>query len=234
MAQRTILVVDPDPLQRQLVDVLLADPNARLLEAASAREALELLKEHTPDLVLVAFELPDLDGAEVTDRIKRVSRLARVPVVLTTAMRDGLGVAPVVRAKARSAGVDLLIPKPLGDKNVRERVRRLMAEPQHSGGTPPGTRERSTLVLDETLVTLDEVGGVVPSGTALHGAGMVDSSTTPGGGGEADQRQELERLRSENDRLRKRVEALERERDAQRGDDRSGRRRGARGRANGS
>lgn len=233
MAQRTILVVDPDPLQRQLVDVLLADPNARLIEAASAREALELLKEHTPDLVLVAFELPDLDGAEVTDRIKRVSRLARVPVVLTTAMRDGLGVAPVVRAKARSAGVDLLIPKPLGDKNVRERVRRLMAEPQHPAGTTPGRRARSTLVLDETLVSLDEVGGVVPGGAAVAGAGTVDGASAPGGG-EADLRQELERLRSENDRLRKRVEDLERQRDAQRGDDRGAGRRGARGRANGS
>lgn len=233
MAQRTILVVDPDPLQRQLVDVLLADPNARLIEAASAREALELLKEHTPDLVMVAFELPDLDGAEVTDRIKRVSRLARVPVVLTTAMRDGLGVAPVVRAKARSAGVDLLIPKPLGDKNVRERVRRLMAEPQHPAGqTTPGNRERSTLVLDETLVSLDEVGGVVPTGATVHGAGAIDAAGAPSGGAEADLRRELDRLRLDNDRLRKRVEELER--DARQSGDRGGRRRGARGRGTGN
>src|SRR5690606_11531544 len=155
MSERAILVVDPDPLQRQLVDVLLADPNAAMVEAGTAREALEYLKEHTPDLAIVAYELPDLDGADLTDRLKRVSRLARVPVLMTTAPPDGLGVPPALRAKARSVGVDLLIPKPLGDKNVRERARRLMVERAQVGRHPtdPGARngkERSTLVLDET------------------------------------------------------------------------------------
>lgn len=222
MSERAILVVDPDPLQRQLVDVLLADPNAAMVEAGTAREALEYLKEHTPDLAIVAYELPDLDGAELTDRLKRVSRLARVPVLMTTAPPDGLGVPPALRAKARSVGVDLLIPKPLGDKNVRERARRLMVERAQVGRHPtdPGARngkERSTLVLDEALVSLDEAGGVVPyDGNPLgHPAGApVDAPPTPSpppGTDEAGLHQELAALKRENAALRQSIEELRRQ-----------------------
>ncbi|MFO7545309.1 MAG: response regulator [Trueperaceae bacterium] len=224
MSERAILVVDSDPLQRQLIDVLLADPNAVVVEAGTAREALEYLKEHTPDLAIVAYELPDLDGAELTDRLKRVSRLAHVPVLMTTSPRDGLGVAPALRAKARAAGVDLLIPKPLGDKNVRERSRRLMAERTQIGRHPtdPAARhgeERSTLVLDEALVSLDEAGGVVPyDGSPLgHGHGAhrdatLEPSAAPGAGSDAaGLRQELAALQQENAALRQSIEDLRRQ-----------------------
>lgn len=254
MSERAILVVDPDPLQRQLIDVLLADPNAVVVEAGTAREALEYLKEQTPDLAIVAYELPDLDGAELTDRLKRVSRLAHVPVLMTTALRDGLGVAPSLRAKARAAGVDLLIPKPLGDKNVRERARRLMAEYAQVGRHPTDPaarrgRERSTLVLDETLVSLDEAGGVVPhDGSPLGSRADEHDEATPGSGATSDAsagaavlQQELTALRRENAELRQAIEDLRRQLGGARNEDRNDgtgrnarRGRGARKRTNGS
>jgi CheY-like chemotaxis protein len=252
MTERAILVVDPDPLQRQLIDVLLADPNASVAEAGTAREALEYLKEHTPDLAIVAYELPDLDGAELTDRLKRVSRLAHVPVLMTTAPPDGLGVPPALRSKARSVGVDLLIPKPLGDKNVRERARRLMAERAQVGRHPtdPATgngKERSTLVLDEALVSLDEAGGVVPyDGSPLGHADDAHHDAPPGpaaapGTDDAGLRQELAALKRENAALREAIEDLRRQLGGGRNDHRddgtgrSARRgRGARKRANDS
>lgn len=240
MSERAILVVDPDPLQRQLIDVLLADPNAAVVEAGTAREALEYLKEHTPDLAIVAYELPDLDGAELIARLKRVRRLTHVPVLLTTVLHGGIGVAPALRAKARSVGADLLIPKPLGDKNVRERARRLMAERAQTGRQPtePGARngrERSTLVLDETLVSLDQEGGVVPNDGSPLGSHRSGSSSAAGYGSdgdgqrdaheaahvsgdetrhdtsEADPREELAALRDENARLRRSIEELRRQ-----------------------
>lgn len=163
-----VLVAEADDLQLQLVDVLLSDPRFRLARAASARAALEYLKANTPDLIIAAADLPDLDGYSLVSRVKRVVRLAHVPVILTTEADAGLGLSQRTRRRAEEAQVDLLLPRPLGDKNLKERALRLL---QHGAGAGRKRADKpqlaTTLVLEEALerLPLPPATGATPAAT---------------------------------------------------------------------
>lgn len=154
MSTRTILLVDRDPLQRQLVDMLLAEDGHHIVNAGSGREALEYLKAHTPHLVVMEIALPDVGGDVVCRKLKSVSRLSRVPVILTSEPRARSGASADLKDVARAVGADLYLPKPLGDKNVRERVRQLLGR-WETPAAPPKKTMKNTVILEEALVDLE-------------------------------------------------------------------------------
>ncbi len=135
--------------------MLLAEDDYHIVGCSNGREALEHLRENTPSLILLALDLPDIGGDEVCEKVKSVRRLASVPVVLVAAQPDTPGIEPAVRRRARAAGADLLLQKPLSDKNLRDRIRHLMAgvdvEPR-SAAAPTKT----TAVIEEALAALGE------------------------------------------------------------------------------
>lgn len=206
MAERFFLVADPDPLQRQLVDLLLADEGAEMVGVSTARALLEYLREHTPNLIVVAQELPDLDGTDVATRVKAVARLSKVPLILTVNI-EGQLLPQSLRDRATSAGVDLLLPKPLGDKNFRDRARRLMA----SGPRTPSSRERpagTTQVIEETIRDL--------SGSAVREANQVVQPPDLASEN-AKLKAEISQLRQLVDKLRAELAELKREPPKRRG-----------------
>lgn len=150
----TLLVAEPDPLQRQLIDMLLAQERYDFVFVSSGREALSYLKESTPTLAMLSLELPDITGAEICEKMKRVTRLSDIPVVLVAESNETLGIDAATRALSRAVGADLLLQKPLGDKNLRDRLKRLL----QSDGAParPSRDVRNTRALEETL---DELQG---------------------------------------------------------------------------
>jgi len=138
MMTGTILIAEADAQQRDLYDVLFAVDGSSVTVVASGSEALAHLREHTPAAVVVATDLPDVSGSTICQKVKAVSRLARVPVVLVAPRPgDGAALDDAVRSEARRAGADLLIQKPLGDKNLRERVQRLIATARDDTGLTP-------------------------------------------------------------------------------------------------
>src|SRR5690606_10427642 len=139
----------------------------------TARQALEFLRSNTPSLVILAQELPDMPGSAVCKRLKAVQRLAYVPVIVTTEPPDGLGVSVDLRQEAAQAGVDLLLPKPLGDKALKERARRLMheADNAHKGPRRSGLANRqagSTAVIDATLKELEASTTPTPASVGVR------------------------------------------------------------------
>ncbi len=137
--------------------MLLAEDAPTVVNAGTGREALEFLKEHTPHLVILAFELPDIGGDVVCGKIKSVSRLARVPTILTIEPPGRTGIPHDVRDRARAVGADLLLQKPLGDKNLRDRVRQLLAR-WDAAGTGVGRSTKNTIVIEEALDALGTPG----------------------------------------------------------------------------
>jgi len=152
-----VLVIEPDESQRQLIDVLLSDQRLRIEEHATARSALERLRTATPDLVIVAADLPDLDGLALTSRLKRVARLADVPVIVTADPDAGSGLSRSLRLRAEESSVDLLLPRPLGDKNLKERALRLILSTGHG---PAG----SARALRNTVLIAAEHGRAAGAG----------------------------------------------------------------------
>lgn len=150
---QTLLVAEPDPLQRQIVDMLLAESDLDVVFVGSGREALSYLKDATPAVALLDLELPDITGAEICEKMKRITRLADVPVVLVAPATEGRGIDDATRELARFVGADLLLQKPLGDKNLRDRLHRLLSGEQ-APQRPQRTSGLSTEVLEDTLEEL--------------------------------------------------------------------------------
>jgi len=117
----TILVADDSAGQRAVVDMLLTVDGYRVVTVGDGREALDWLSKNTPQLAVLDVRMPHLDGIEICRRIKKVSRLHTVPVIVLTGMRDE---ATTVAAKA--AGADAVVLKPLEGKDFRATVRALV------------------------------------------------------------------------------------------------------------
>ena len=85
--EMTILIVDDDPDAVRLVELMLnALPRPyRILKAYDGQQALEVMQEHVPDLVLMDIVMPGLSGEEAVARMRQEETLRRVPVVFITA-----------------------------------------------------------------------------------------------------------------------------------------------------
>lgn len=81
-----ILVVDDLLINIEIIKKFLAHQEGlKLLEASSAGEALSLLQNHTPDLIIMDLRMPGKDGVQVTREIREVERLKEVPILAYTA-----------------------------------------------------------------------------------------------------------------------------------------------------
>ena len=226
MSDRHILIADPDPVQRQLIDLLLTDERTDIVAVDTARAVLEYLRSATPALIVIAHELPDLSGIAVAKRVKSVQRLARVPIIVTTAEPTGFGIDPAIRRQADEADVDLLLPKPLGDKALKERSRRLLAAAEAGTSQKARSRHHTTAVIDQTLKEIDDAQGVPDQRDAATDS-VEGEATDPG-----PVLEELMALRDENALLKRRVASLEQalEKAKAEADDKQNRNRGLFGR----
>ncbi len=118
----TILVVDDDESMRLLVKTALESDGYAFLEAKNGREALQLFKRHTPDLVLMDAALPTMDGFEACAKINELPGGIDTPVIMVTSLNDDPSVE-----KAFAAGAVDFLTKPLHWAVTRHRVRRILA-----------------------------------------------------------------------------------------------------------
>ena len=108
MNGKTILVVEDNPQNRELVADLLALSGVRVLMAEDAETALELAAREAVDLVLMDVSLPRMDGLEAARELKRTPATAHLPVVALTAhaMKGD-------RERILAAGCDGYLTKPI-------------------------------------------------------------------------------------------------------------------------
>jgi signal transduction histidine kinase/CheY-like chemotaxis protein len=101
----TVLIVDDEPDALQLFGRMLAAPDRRyrVLLARNGEEALNVLEEHRPDVVLLDLVMPRMDGFELLERRAELAALDDVPIVIISA-RDPVGQPIVSRALAVTQG----------------------------------------------------------------------------------------------------------------------------------
>lgn len=102
----TILVADEHPTVRALIEVLANSEQTVTESFATGAEVLEYLKHNTPQAMVLSVTLPIMNGYEICGRVKRITRLKRVPVVLLTALDDDRA-----REYAKLVGADEVILK---------------------------------------------------------------------------------------------------------------------------
>ena len=83
-----MLHIEDDPGSRRLVEKLLVKAGHHVVDTDSGLEGVELARTIGPDLVLVDINIPDLDGYEVTLRLRGMPDLDGVPIVAITAEGD--------------------------------------------------------------------------------------------------------------------------------------------------
>jgi len=116
------LFADHCPGQCAILDMLLAADGHAVTTVAAGRAALHHLKHHTPDLVVLDATMPDISGLESYERLRRVSRLRAVPVLMLTAPNN-----EQAKAKASAAGASAVVSKPFSGKDIRALVRGLLS-----------------------------------------------------------------------------------------------------------
>ncbi|MBI3462610.1 MAG: response regulator [Planctomycetes bacterium] len=117
----SILVIEDQRAQRALVQAFLGELKCHVHMAADGREALALLSEHRPDLVILDLHLPDIHGFDLIPQIKRRSRLKQVPILVVSAAAE-VG----DRVKALELGADDYIVKGFDRLEFKARVTRLL------------------------------------------------------------------------------------------------------------
>jgi len=121
MAGEPILIVDDTPVNLKLTRILLINEGYKVLTAASAEEALELLRSYHPSLVLADIQLPGIDGLELTRRIKQDERTRDITVVALTAYATKGD-----EQKAIDAGCDGYLTKPIDTRALGDRIRQFL------------------------------------------------------------------------------------------------------------
>ncbi len=125
MDAATILYIEDNIDNRTLVRRVLQIEGYRVMEAESGFKAFELLRSEIPDLVLMDINLPDMDGYEITTRLKQMPALARVPVIAMTA-----NVMKGDREKTLAAGCDGYISKPIDIDTLPGQIARFLRKNQ--------------------------------------------------------------------------------------------------------
>lgn len=128
----TILVVEDNTLNLELVRDVLTSAGMKVLEARTAQEGLAAASQMNPTLILLDIRLPGMDGFAVLERLKASPATASIPVVALTAQ------AMVGdREQVLAAGFDEYISKPIDTRTLADRVRALLdpkAPKRRAGG----------------------------------------------------------------------------------------------------
>jgi two-component system cell cycle response regulator DivK len=116
-----ILYIEDSSSNRLLVRRILLAEDYEVLEAEDGIIGIEIARQEHPDLILMDMNLPDVDGYEMTRRIKATPELAHIPIVAMTA-----NVMEGDREKTLAAGCVGYIPKPIDVDELPEQVIRFL------------------------------------------------------------------------------------------------------------
>jgi DNA-binding response OmpR family regulator len=110
---RTVLVVDDEPDTNDILASLVRSRGFEPIQVFSGEQALAAVVEQEPDLILLDLMLPDIDGFEVCDRLKRDRNTNLVPIVMVTALQDAQHRAAGVRVGANGYLIKPFTPQQL-------------------------------------------------------------------------------------------------------------------------
>ena len=113
-----ILIVDDQAPIRSLVSAILEE-EYQVLQASNGEEALQITRQHVPDLVIMDILMPGMDGLTACSQIKNDPAISKIPVLVLTMIDHELN-----RRFAENLGADGYITKPFTAESLREAVAR--------------------------------------------------------------------------------------------------------------
>ncbi|HZZ22553.1 MAG TPA: response regulator [Roseiarcus sp.] len=121
---KTILVVEDQEDNRQILRDLLGSAGFRMIEAHDGEQALTVARSERPNLILMDIQLPILDGYEATRSIKRDPELMHIPVIAVTSYALSGD-----EERARAAGCDGYVAKPYSPRHLLAKIGQFLERP---------------------------------------------------------------------------------------------------------
>ena len=121
MVKQTILIVDDEAINLKLVKAYLLKEGYHFITASDGEEALTVVNDTIPDLILLDVMMPGIDGFEVCRRLKSKKRFQKIPIIMVTALTE-----TEHKIKAMEVGADDFISKPLDRIELLIRAKSLL------------------------------------------------------------------------------------------------------------
>src|SRR5437773_8643263 len=124
-SQKRVLIVEDNELNMKLFNDLLEANGYRVIQTRDGLSALDLARQHMPDLILMDIQLPEVSGIEVTKWLKEDDELKSIPVIAVTAfaMKGD-------EEKIREGGCEAYISKPISVLSFLQTVDDFLKRPQ--------------------------------------------------------------------------------------------------------
>ncbi|MCA9873820.1 MAG: response regulator [Ardenticatenaceae bacterium] len=116
-----LLIVDDHPETRSIIGRVLEQQGYQVVTAVNGAEGLKLAEQEKPDLILLDFMMPVMDGRETCQRLRQRPEMAKVPIMMFTAVDD-----PQQKLSVFDAGADDYINKPTEPTELVDRVKTLL------------------------------------------------------------------------------------------------------------
>ncbi len=120
-----ILVVEDNPLNMKLLEMVLRAKNYTLLKATDGEEALDMAMREQPDLIIMDIQLPKMSGLEVTRKLRETPAFSHTPIIGVTAyaMKGD-------KEKVIESGCDAYLPKPINTRELPEVIAKMLLQRQ--------------------------------------------------------------------------------------------------------
>jgi two-component system phosphate regulon response regulator PhoB len=157
MTNSSILIIEDEEDIRELVVHALAKAGFKLLQAGNGREGFVLAIDHHPDLVLLDWMMPEVNGIETLRRLRRDARTASIPVIMLSAKAE-----VDHKSEGLDAGADDYLAKPFSPKELVSRVKAVL---RRSGSLDKSERlQVRELILDPSNHIVTVAGEMVEVG----------------------------------------------------------------------
>ena len=117
----TLLIVDDEANNRNVIVAQLKNEGYAIMTAGSGEEALELIDQQLPDLILLDVMMPGISGFDVAEILKSEERTANIPIIMVTALSDSKS-----RLAGLTNGVEEFLTKPVARAELVMRIRNLL------------------------------------------------------------------------------------------------------------
>ena len=128
--RRRILVVDDEERMVRFIRMNLEHDGFQVSEAFNGKEAIQKIRDVTPDLILLDVMMPDIDGFEVLETVREVSQ---VPVIMLTAKGEEDD-----RVRGLELGADDYVTKPFSPRELVSRVKAVLRRTESASGSMHG------------------------------------------------------------------------------------------------
>ncbi len=141
---KTVLVVDDEPAQLRLVEQVLTSNGYKVIKAGSGQEAVRIIYEKKPDIILLDVMMPEIDGWQTCRLIREVSD---IPVIMITGKRNSED--DIVHGL--ECGADEYLVKPVGNRELLARVRAALRRAER----PSYLNQNKKIVFANDYLTVD-------------------------------------------------------------------------------